>query len=99
MVDLLAAGGPEGQQAAQAAAAGGAHPFVLVRCPTLEEAMRLLSLGRSRSINAKPTALPSAARASLFVRLALHDAVRGSLASLYLVDLVGSGALPTRSTR
>ena len=98
VVDLLRAGGPDGQQAA-AAAAGGPHPYVLVHAPTIREAHRLLSLARARSM-AAPLALATAAvpaRASLFIRLALHDAERECLASLYVVDLVGTAPLPTAS--
>ena len=106
-VDLLCAGGPDGQQAAAAAQAGGPHPYVLVHAPSHHVAARLLSLARSRSIAAFPVPHPTSkeptaassvpARASLFVRLALHDAERESLASLYLVDLVGNAPLPSAS--
>lgn len=100
VVDLLCAGGPDGQQAASAAERGGPHPYVLVRAPSRRDAVRLLALARHRSIATRSSvgvaataALPG--RASLFVRLALHDASRQSLASLYLVDLVGAAPLPT----
>ena len=102
--DLLAAG-KAGQQAAAAAAnaAGGPHPYVLVEAPTLEAATRLLALGRSRSLNGGPASSRAAAaaalpaRSSIFVRLALYDAARGSFASLYLVDLAGTAPLPSTS--
>lgn len=109
VVDLLASGGPDGQQAQAAAAAGGPHPFVLVHAPSRSEAKRILELARSRSraaslpASSSPAAAiadgfpppPPPSRASLFIRFVLHDASRRSVASLYLVDLVGTAPLPT----
>jgi polyhydroxyalkanoate synthesis regulator phasin len=95
VLDLLAAGGTEGQQASAAAAMGGPHPFVLVNAPTRRHAARLLNLARSRTVTQQRSGARLPARGSLFVRLALHDARRKSLASLYLVDVVGTSTLPT----
>ena len=96
VIDLLA---PDD---APASAAGGtaatAADFATVRAPSLQEAVQLLALAQSRSVNwsasgaaAQPSALPN--RASLFVRLSLYDADRRSLSSLVLVDLVGTAPL------
>ena len=92
VVDLLCAGGGDGLQAGGAATAGGTHPYVLVHAPSRHEAFRLVALARARSVATPSAASPS--RASLFIRFALHDAERQSLASLYLVDLVGAAPLP-----
>ena len=98
-IDLLAAtprSGPPGRPPAHAGASADPHPWTLVHAPSIAHAMRLLALGRSRSISSPLRGTAGVAgRASLFVRLALHDAHRGSFASLYLVDLVGSSPLPS----
>ena len=95
VVDLLARGSGGDERHDDSAP----HSFVVVQAPSLPEAMQLLGVSRSRSVNWGPaamgatthTALPG--RASAFVRVVLHDAVRGSLSSLYLIDLVGSAPL------
>ena len=94
VVDLLA---PDEAAAAAAVAAGG--DFAAVQAPTLQEALELVALGLGRSLNwgaagqqgAPPSALPN--RASLFVRFSLYDENRRGLASLHLVDLVGTAPL------
>ena len=75
----------------------------LLHAPSLQDALQLVALGLSRSLNwgaalpgGQPSALPN--RASLFVRFSIYDAQRRGLASLHLVDLVGTAPLGGNAT-
>jgi hypothetical protein len=95
VADLLAPG--------EGAAPSAAADFAAVHAPSLQDALQLVALGLSRSLNwgaalpgGQPSALPN--RASLFVRFSIYDAQRRGLASLHLVDLVGTAPLGGNAT-
>jgi hypothetical protein len=69
---------------------------------SLENAIKLLDLARSRSVNwttatatDKPEFMPN--RAHHCVRVVLHNASAGWVSTLHIVDLVGHGRTPSHA--